>query len=497
VAVLADPDRPGSGEVVLGPGARPATDPSLALRVAAVAAEHSLPIARSTLDVLAVEAPAPPDPWAPELRAALVRVLATGRPAIAALEALDQRGLFARVLPEWGAVRNRPQRNAYHRFTVDRHLLEAAAEAAPLAVRVARPDLLLVGALLHDIGKGYPGDHTEVGETLVRLVARRMGFDDADVVTLVELVRLHLLLPDTATRRDIDDPATIQGVVTEVGDRGTLELLAALTEADSLATGPAAWGSWKAGLVADLVRRTGASLAGEPVEERATPLVTDRHRHLMRQVGRLGRSIVVADGSQVTVVAGDRAGLLAAVTGVLAMHGLDVRTANVASEGDYAVEVFTVEPARARWPDWDLVADELEAVLRGRVSLEQRLAERARTYDHAGRRRAARPVATQVSVDNRASTLSTVVEVRAADAVGLLHRVTTALFRCSLDVVAARVSTLGAEVVDAFYVREDDIGEPGHGAKVTDPGRIRDVDRAVRAAVAAGAARDGEAPAST
>jgi [protein-PII] uridylyltransferase len=483
VAILVDPDHAERGAVVLGPGARPAEDPALALRVAVVAAELALPIDRGTLDTLAEQTPGPADPWTPDVRTALVRVLAAGRPAIAALESLDQRGLMARVLPEWAAVRNRPQRNAYHRFTVDRHLLETAAEAAPLALGVARPDLLLVSALLHDIGKGYPGDHTEEGQTLVRTMARRMGFPPEDVDTLVELVRLHLLLPDTATRRDLDDPGTIEAVVAEVGDRGTLELLAALTEADSLATGPAAWGSWKAGLVADLVRRTRASLAGEAITERATSLVTDRHRALMQQVGKLGRSIVVADGPLVTVVAGDRRGLLAAVTGVLAMQGLDVRSANVASEGDYAVEVFTVEPARDRWPDWGLVSDELEAVLRGRISVEARLAERARTYSRTTRRASARPITPQVSLDNRASASSTVVEVRAADAVGLLHRVTSALFESGLDVVAARVSTLGAEVVDAFYVREERIDGPGHGSKVTDPDRIRTIDQAVMAAV--------------
>ncbi|MHB8330322.1 MAG: [protein-PII] uridylyltransferase, partial [Acidimicrobiales bacterium] len=468
----------GTAEVVLGPDAEVGDDMTLALRVAAVAAERGLPVARAALDTLADRAPVPPDPWPAELRGAFVRVLGAGTAAISALEALDQRRLLSRLVPEWDAVRNRPQRNAYHRFTVDRHLLEAAAGAAALADRVDRPDLLLVGALLHDIGKGFPGDHTEVGVEVVASMGRRMGFSGGDVDVLVSLVRHHLLLPDAATRRDLDDPATVQKVADAVGDVETLQLLAVLTEADSLATGPAAWGPWKAGLVADLVRRVTAHLAGEEPPGRAGPTITDRHRHLMRQVGRLGRTVVVADTPVVTVVARDRAGLLAAVAGVLALRGLDVRSADVAGEGDFAVEVFVVEPARRRWPDWELVGDEIDAVLRGSLPLDQRLADQARLYDSGGRSVTARPVTTTVTADNAASTGSTVVEVRAADAVGLLHRVTSALYDEGLDVVAARVSTLGHEVVDAFYVRDR-----ARGGKVEDPERLRRIDAAVRQAI--------------
>ena len=324
---------PGGEMVVLASDADVAGDPGLPLRIAAVAAERGLPIARATLDVLAEHSPAPPSPWPDELRGALVRVLAAGAPAIAALESLDQRGLLTRLIPEWSAVRNRPQRNAFHRFTVDRHLLEAAAEAAALAPGTSRPDLLLVGALLHDIGKGFPGDHTDAGVEIVQEMGGRLGFDEADVDILVSLVRNHLLLSELATRRDLDDPATVDAVVRAVGDRTRLELLAGLTEADSRATGPAAWGSWKAGLVADLVRRSESRLAGGERQVRSS-LVTDRHRGFMEQVQKLGRSVVTATGPTVTVVARDRPGLLASVAGVFALHGLNVRSADVTVEGD-------------------------------------------------------------------------------------------------------------------------------------------------------------------
>ncbi len=251
------------GEIALTSLAPVSDDASLPLRLAATAAELDRPIAKGSLHRLADRMPPPGDPWADETRAALVTLLGLGRPAIDKLESLDQHGLLVRLIPEWAAVRNKPQRNAYHTFTVDRHLLEAAALAAELTDTVERPDLLLVGTLLHDIGKGFPGDHTMVGMEVVERIATRMGFPPADVAVLVDLVRHHLLLPDTATRRDLDDPTTIARVARAAGNRLTLHLLAALTAADSRATGPSAWGAWKAGLVSDLVERTDRMLQGE------------------------------------------------------------------------------------------------------------------------------------------------------------------------------------------------------------------------------------------
>ena len=161
-------------------------------------------------------------------------------------------------------MRNRPQRNPLHTYTVDRHLVEAAARAAALTRNVARPDLLLLSALLHDIGKGWPGDHRVTGEVVARDVARRVGLGPADAELVAGAVRHHLLLPQTATRRDLDDPVTVAQVATVVGGRPLLELLHALAIADGQATGPAAWNDWKEGLVNDLVRRVESQLAGQP-----------------------------------------------------------------------------------------------------------------------------------------------------------------------------------------------------------------------------------------
>ena len=228
-------------------------DDSLALRVAAASARASAPIARSTLERLRAEASVPGARWSDAARNALVGLLGAGEGTIYAAEALDQYGLLAKILPEWEPVRSRLQHNPYHRFTVDRHLLAAAVEAAVLADQVSRPDLLLMAAFLHDLGKGYPGDHTDVGTALIENIATRMGFPPTDVDILVALVRNHLLLAEAATRRDISDPTTTTKVAFAVKDPLVLELLRALTEADSKATGPSAWGQWKAELVEALV----------------------------------------------------------------------------------------------------------------------------------------------------------------------------------------------------------------------------------------------------
>ena len=463
-------------EVVLLDDAAVNDDITLTLRIAAVAAERNLPISRDALNRLGRRAPDVVTPWPDELRETLVRVLAVGPGSIPALEALDQRRLFERYLPEWASVRNKPQRNPYHRFTVDRHLLEATANAATMAHRVRRVDLLLLGSLLHDIGKGYPGDHTDVGMVVAAEIATRMGLPPEDVATIVTMVRLHLLLPDTATRRDLDDPATAQRVADEVGDRPTLDLLAAMVEADSLATGPSAWGAWKAGLVADLVERASHLLAGEPVPPPA-PLITEELQVVMDTVRTHGVPALSIEAPLVTVVAPDRSGLLAEVTGVLALHGLNVRSAVVAGEHGVAVETFTVEPDRGRWPVSAKLSNDLAAVMAGTLDVDEQLAARAHTYRNATKVRVAQLVSTQVTFDNNASASATVVEVRAEDIVGQLHRITQALVECHLDVTSAKVSTFGSAVVDAFYVHGPD------GRKLTEAGQFAAVERSIQAHV--------------
>jgi [protein-PII] uridylyltransferase len=436
------------GEVVLARAADPASDPSLVLRAAAAAAQAGLPLAPRTLDRL-TECPPLPVPWPAAARDALLALLGAGQAAVGVWEALDTEGLVTALIPDWERVRNRPQRNPLHTYTVDRHLAEAAARAAALAREVARPDLLLLAALLHDMGKGWPGDHSVTGEVVARDVARRMGLPAPDTELVASAVRLHLLLPMVATRRDLDDPVTVKQVATAVGSRALLELLHALAIADGLATGPAAWNDWKATLVADLVRRVAAVLDGEPTP-RPAPLREDQ-----LALAAEGGPAATVLGSEVTVVAPDRPGLLWRAAGVLASHRLAVRSANATSVGVTAVSVFDVEPEFGDPPDATLVAADLRRMLQGRLDVQDRLDRRAR----AVRPRAAAVPAPRVSLVDDASDTATVVEVRAHDAPGLLWRVGRALGECGLDVRAARVETLGAEAVDVFYVTDGD-GKP-------------------------------------
>jgi [protein-PII] uridylyltransferase len=441
------------GEVVLARAAVPRADPVLVLRVAAAAAQVGLPIAPRALARLA-ECPPLSIPWPPDARNALLALLGAGASAIAVWEALDQEGLLATLIPDWERVRNRPQRNPLHRFTVDRHLVECAANAAALARDVSRPDLLLLAALLHDIGKGWPGDHSVSGQVVARDVCKRVGLGDADVELVAEAVRHHLLLPVVATRRDLDDPMTVEHVATTVGgSRTLLELLHALAIADGIATGPAAWNDWKAGLVADLVRRVGAVLDGEPVPE-PVPLREDQ----LALVADGGPAAIV-DGNEVTVVALDRPGLLWRAAGVLASHRLTVRGANATAVGDTAVTVFNVVPEYGDPPDAVLVSSDLRRMLEGRLDVEDRLERRARAVRGHG---FTAPPPKVTLVDN-ASTTATVVEVRAHDEPGLLWRIGRALGECGLNVHAARIETLGAEAVDVFYVTD------ASGGLVTDP----------------------------
>jgi [protein-PII] uridylyltransferase len=424
-------------------------DDSLILRVGAAAARSGAPIGRASLERLQDKAPAPGETWSSGARDALVELLLLGAPAIPACEALDQYDLMTRVLPEWEAVRSKLQHNPYHRYTVDRHLLEAAAQAATLAPRVQRPDLLVVAAWLHDLGKGFPGDHTDVGVELMTRIGTRLGYDDADRDVLVQLVRHHLLLADAATRRDIRDPETVVRVAAEVHDALTLELLHALTEADSKATGESAWSAWKEGLVGELVAAVEIVLSGAAPAARDTeppPEVV-----ALAEEAR-GALLVRADVDAVTIVAPDRPGLFCKVAGVLALHGLDVLAADAwSAPRGMVVDEFRVQRTLDAEPDWSKLERDLDKALHGALALDARLAERARRYAARRRVRSRKAPTSAVTVDNDASSHASVVEVRGPDAIGMLYRITKAFFELQLDIRHAKVLTLGLEVVDSFY----------------------------------------------
>ena len=511
--VLAEGVAQRDGRIVLV-GAGPITA-LWALEAAAAAAERDLPFERASLVRLRGMTEPTWDVWE---RAAFLRLLRTGARAVPVFEALDHEGVLVQLLPEWEHVRSRPQRNAYHRFTVDRHLLEAVAECARLlddgespepqfdgvvARACRRPELLLLGALLHDIGKGMPGDHSEVGAETAGKVVRRIGLDSEGREIVTWLVRNHLLMADIATRRDLSDATVADNLAaTCAADAERLRLLYLLTIGDSNATGPAAWGPTKAMLVRDLFVKAAAAIE----RGAAASVAADRREELAAQLGaddtaafleRLPDAYVLAfdvhemrehaplltsgnavrcrrddEGVAITIVAPDRPRLLATLAGALTVCGLDVLEAHLFGTADgLALDVFRASDPYGRLEDGsDRVEDVLRRALAGDLDVDERVAARSRDYQ--------RPQATPtgplaVIADTRESATDTVIEVHTDDAVGLLYRLASALADLGLDVRVAKVATLGERVVDTFYVRD------ATGAKIVEPAEVEAVRNAL------------------
>ena len=489
--------------------------PLRTLEAACAAAEYDVPFDRTSLTRLrATGAPT----WEVWQRAGFVRLLRSGEHAVTVFEALDHEGVLARLLPEWEHVRSLPQRNAYHRYTVDRHLLEAVAQCARLldagevrhesgrdvdvdavvARACRRPELLLLGALLHDIAKGLPGDHSELGEETADRVVRRMGFDSEAREIVPWLVRNHLLMAEVATRRDLSDASVADNVAAAcAGDAERLRLLYLLTIGDSRATGPAAWSPSKAALVRDLFVK--AATAIERGEAKA--VAADRRDALRERLGedragvflaRLPEQYVLAfdvetmcmhesllrdsptvrceqvGGGQVaiTVVAADRPGLLVTLAGALTVCGLDVLEASLFGTTDgQALDVFRGADPFGRVVDDDgaRVTQTIERALAGEIDLAVRVDARRQAY--AGIGKSAAP-AVRIEVSSDESETDTVVEVHADDDIGLLYRLASAFTDLFLDVRIAKVATLGKRVVDVFYVRD------ASARKIDDPDAV-------------------------
>lgn len=468
-------------------------------------------------------------PVTPAVRDAFLQLLRRADGTM--LEMADHAGIFAALFPEWDRIRCRPQRNIYHRYTVDAHLFHAAAEAGRLdrseddLVRATFADLeggdvdlLLLAALFHDMGKGGEGDHALLGEHLVEGPAERLGLSEQDRVILRWLVRHHLLLVDTATKRDLADEGMLLDLATRIGDERRLRLLHLLTVADSIGTGPSAWGPWKASLVHELVAKlrhllergelatADAAQAARENRLEAERLAGDRAEAVAGHLDRLGRAYLLAfepaqlvwhadlaagvrdpgiaaagnpadgDGvAELTVVAADAPGLFSKVSGVLALHGISIVAAQVFTRTDQiALETFRCQGSLERRIDasrWGKVIADIERAVRGRLSIEARLAEKRASYlPRASRGKEGPP---KVVIDNRASDFMTVVEVHAPDRLGVLYEITATLAECGLDIQVAKIATYGDDVVDVFYLRGLD------GQKVVDPDHLAEIERAL------------------
>ena len=439
------------GEVVLDRGTKPGGDPLLLLRAAAEAAERELVLAPATAARLAREGASMPEPWSREGRNLFTRLLAAGPGLLPVWETLDETGALDRLLPEWERVRLLPHASVVHRFTVDRHLVETCIEASRLIRRVSRADVLMVAALLHDLGKSERIDHSVAGEPRAAAAAGRMGFDDREIELVRGLVRRHLLMADVATTRDLEDPATVEHVVACVPDVEMLDLLQVLTEADARATSPKAWTSWRSGLVADLARRVRLRLADSTVDPDVPgsgfvpPADVQIPSALRADPSRVDVDLVSSgDGASVRVVSGDRIGLMAEVAGALAVQRASVRSARAWTQGDFAVSLWEID---------ETVLDEAGLRQRFEAVAEGRL-------DPAARLRPPRGLHLEPSVQVRhgASREATVLEVRVDDRPGVVYLVCAALARLELSVRSAHLTTLGPQAVDVFYVQEPGAG---------------------------------------
>jgi [protein-PII] uridylyltransferase len=266
-----------------------------------------------------------------------------------------------------------------------------------------------------------------------------MGLSTADVAQVEKVVRLHLLLPDTATRRDLSDPQTIGTVAAAVGNASTLALLHALARADAAATGPAAWSDWKGRLIADLVRHVERALDTGVVAPPPSPAAA------LSAPDRL--PAVQLDTDSVSVTAQDRRGLLAAVAGCLSLHRLDVVTADTVTVDGLARMVCAVHARYGGDVDREAIVSDLRRAVTGDLPVAERLAARERSA-----RRGSSAPPRVVWQPASAATDATVLELRATDTPGLLFRVASALEDVGADVRSARISTLGGDVVDAFYL---------------------------------------------
>lgn len=471
--------------------------------------------------------------WTDEVRDAFLRIVRADA-GTRALETLDRLGLLVRFVPSWADVRCRPQRDPYHRSSVDMHLLGALTGMRALlhgratdpmlvdaAVAVEDHDGALLGALFHDIGKVGRGAHVAEGVRIVKGTFGAMGIDERSRSLATFLVREHLLLSDTATRRDLEDEDLIHDVAARVGDPERLAALTLLTIADAEATGPLAWTPWRAALVRELVSKVRRVLERGDVGPRTALRLTERVDELRTRLAgvdrdelerfflRMPRSYLltmpvetiatqhpliapplqlhevrtlategVRPGTYaLTVVASDRSGLLSLIAGALSLAGLSILSAQVFTTDDgTAVDVFDVEGTferevgEERWRDF---RSTLRKAIEGRLSLPYRVEEKRRRYPAT---RGDVPIG--VTVDNTASDFSTVIEVGAPDRIGLLFDVTRTLSELGLDVHLAKVATYGDRVVDAFYVRDE------LGRKVDDDERIAELRRVLEARLA-------------
>jgi len=435
-------------EVVLAKDSKISIDESLGLRLAAASSQAGLFIAEHTLERIKGEAKPLTNPWNQEAKDAFISLLGSGRHLISTWESLDFAGLIDNWLPIWSRVRGCPQNSQIHSFTVDRHLLETAIYANNYTREVSRPDLLLVGSFFHDIGKGGEKDHSIEGAEIMYKLAPNLGFNEEDSKVLIKLVQHHLLLPEFATKRDLEDPLTITSVANIVENELFLDLLYFLTLADMYATGPLASSEWRQQLIKDLVKKVRNEIRG--VKTKPEPRLSKEKKELVNRKDDIVLEMKdLPDGISLTIVTNDQTGLLGLIAGVLSLEKLLVRSARTETIGNKAVTTWRVNSAFGDPVSTSEIAQTLSLALRGNINIEDKLKARAEYLP--------KPINTaqaKIIELKEVSSSSSVIEVRAHDEPGFLSKIANVMAQNNVDIHAAIVETLGSEVVDVFYVRE-------------------------------------------
>lgn len=419
-----------------------------------------------------------PASWTQEIREDFIEILSAGEPALPALKTMDHLGLITRYIPEWAHISCLPQHDSYHLYTVDMHLFLVVTEIQKIGAgsydksnpllkqiyeEIDRKDLLLIASLLHDIGKGSGKGHGRRGARIAKEICARMGFPAKDSKTVSFLVDNHLLLSDTAMRRDLNDENVIVDLAAAVIHENTLKMLYLLSIADSLATGPKAWDIWKDSLLRELflkvlhiimsgeytskksiermrktVSKVKASLTDRYSEEEVDLFLKQmphsyllaqtsdditRHFELMKNSGN-GISISTRRKNRVhelTLVARDRPGLFYKVSGALALHGVNILGAQIYTRSDgMALDIFKIAgyfEHDVSEDKWDKIRHDIKRALEGKISLEYRIVEKAKQYRGKGVLKRS----PKVEIDNLSSDFYTIIEVHAEDRIGLLY----------------------------------------------------------------------------
>ncbi len=430
------------------------------------------------------------------------------------LRRLNEAGLFGRFVPDFGRVVAQMQYDMYHHYTVDEHTIFAIGilhriesgllqDEVPIASSVVHKVLsrrvLYLAVLLHDIAKGRGGDHSELGADVAMKLCPRLGLSDEETETVAWLVRYHLLMSNTAFKRDIDDPQTIADFAQQIQSLERLRLLLVLTVADIRAVGPKTWNGWKAQLLRELYYRAEERLSGGLITEgrearvaaatgalRAEladwseadiathiargnpsywlsfdPRTHARHARMVRGAESARQDLALETRidewravTEVTIYTVDRHGLVADLAGALAAGGGNIVDARIFTlSNGMALDSFWVQDAQGgpldRPDRLARLSALVEQTLRGRP-----LPDLDRQVSPLLSRFAMFPVAPRVLIDNRASGTHTLIEVNGRDRAGLLHRLTRTLTGLNLQISSAKISTFGQRAVDVFYVKD-------------------------------------------